>query len=290
MATGPPGDSATRPGFTGQREDARNGLILFPARAYDPELGRFIQPDPTVQHPGDPQDLNRYTYARNNPLTNVDPTGYGWRQIFGWVATALSILLPPLAPLLMLANIGLGLADAIQTGNWLGFAGSVIGSYGGAQIFGAIGQQMAGGLAKAMGETAWGFAGGALMGAVEFGMAGFGAGFGGALGGGASLKEAFKAGGLSAAFSGGIGAGIQGSYMAGWQNPLHGMSAAGVAQAQGLDPSIGSALDSSAGLRSRFGKTDVYRHYSYANEAGNLARGLDLPPFSRPLASRVLGS
>ncbi|MBI2870840.1 MAG: hypothetical protein HYY14_03935 [Candidatus Omnitrophica bacterium] len=36
-----------------------------------------ITADPTVQHPSDPQDLNRYAYARNNPLTYTDPTWYG---------------------------------------------------------------------------------------------------------------------------------------------------------------------------------------------------------------------
>jgi len=80
-------DVATRPGFTptpkalvwgftGQREDARNGLLLFPARPYDPELGRFLQPDPFVQSPSDPQSFNRFSYVRNSPLVFVDPSGY----------------------------------------------------------------------------------------------------------------------------------------------------------------------------------------------------------------------
>jgi len=68
-------------GFTGQRHDDASGLVLFPARAYDPALGRFLQPDPFVQDPSDPQTLNRYAYARNNPLRYVDPSGYGW---FSW--------------------------------------------------------------------------------------------------------------------------------------------------------------------------------------------------------------
>lgn len=41
----------------------------------DPELGRFITPDWIVQDPGDPQSLNRYAYARNNPIKYIDPTG-----------------------------------------------------------------------------------------------------------------------------------------------------------------------------------------------------------------------
>ena len=69
--------------FTGQRQDTTNGLILFPARAYDPALGRFLQPDPFVQDPADPQTLNRYSYVRNNPVKYIDPSGYGWIR---WVA------------------------------------------------------------------------------------------------------------------------------------------------------------------------------------------------------------
>lgn len=69
--------------FTGQRQDATSGLVLFPARAYDPQLGRFLQADPFVQEPSDPQTLNRYSYVRNNPINLVDPDGYGF---FKWLA------------------------------------------------------------------------------------------------------------------------------------------------------------------------------------------------------------
>ncbi len=62
--------------FTGQREDATLGLYFFNARYYDPWLGRFIQADGLVPNPGDPQSLNRYAYALNNPLRYTDPTGH----------------------------------------------------------------------------------------------------------------------------------------------------------------------------------------------------------------------
>jgi hypothetical protein len=41
-------------------------------------LGRFMSPDPSVldyADPTNPQSLNLYAYALNNPLTNSDPTG-----------------------------------------------------------------------------------------------------------------------------------------------------------------------------------------------------------------------
>jgi len=176
----------------------------------------------------------------------------------------------------MLANLGLGIYDAAKTGNWGSFVGSTVGSFVGGAVFGSLGQQMAGGLAKAMGETAWGFAGGALMGAVEFGMAGFGAGFGGALGGGASLKESFKAGGLSAAVSGGIGASIQGSYMAGWQGSLHGMSYEQVATVQGNAalqagrPQDLAGIDSAVRSRTR-GALGLYLHGTNAEGAAGIS-------------------
>ena len=62
--------------YTGQEEDAETGLYFYNARYYDPAIGRFISADSIVPNPGDPQDLNRYTYAGNNPLIYIDPTGH----------------------------------------------------------------------------------------------------------------------------------------------------------------------------------------------------------------------
>lgn len=62
--------------FTGQQLDDETGLYFYNARYYDPELGRFIQPDTLVQHDADGQSLNRYTYCRGNPLRYADSTGH----------------------------------------------------------------------------------------------------------------------------------------------------------------------------------------------------------------------
>jgi RHS repeat-associated protein len=64
-------------GFTGQRLDTSTGLMFYQARYYDPLIGRFISPDSLVPNPSDPQDLNRYSYVSNNPVTFTDPSGHG---------------------------------------------------------------------------------------------------------------------------------------------------------------------------------------------------------------------
>jgi RHS repeat-associated protein len=70
------GGSPTDFGFTGQRNDSF-GLMDFNARFYSPFLGRFVSPDTIVPNPGNAQDLNRFSYVRNNPLRYHDPSGHG---------------------------------------------------------------------------------------------------------------------------------------------------------------------------------------------------------------------
>ena len=60
-------------GFVGGVQDS-TGLTHLGAREYDPTTGRFTSVDPLID-PNDPQQLNGYAYANNNPTTNSDPTG-----------------------------------------------------------------------------------------------------------------------------------------------------------------------------------------------------------------------
>ena len=70
--------------FTGQRVDrstAQNtagtdGLLYYGARYYDSSLGRWAQADTVVPDVYDPQSLNRYAYALNNPTKYNDPSGH----------------------------------------------------------------------------------------------------------------------------------------------------------------------------------------------------------------------
>jgi RHS repeat-associated protein len=64
--------------FTGKERDTETGLDLMGARYYLNSLGRFVTPDPLVMELhrlADPQSLNLYHYARNNPLSYADETG-----------------------------------------------------------------------------------------------------------------------------------------------------------------------------------------------------------------------
>jgi len=60
---------------TGKERDAESGLDYMEARYYASTMGRFMSPDPLGGHLEDPQTLNRYAYARNNPLIYTDTTG-----------------------------------------------------------------------------------------------------------------------------------------------------------------------------------------------------------------------
>ncbi|MGH9788092.1 MAG: RHS repeat domain-containing protein, partial [Candidatus Acidiferrales bacterium] len=86
--------------FTGQERDSESGLDYFIARHYGFTLGRFLQPDEFAGGPVDvfssndplppsplpyalitnPQSLNKYSYAYNNPLLYIDPNGHDVKE------------------------------------------------------------------------------------------------------------------------------------------------------------------------------------------------------------------
>ena len=72
--------------FLGKQLDKETGLVSMGARYLDPKTGRFTQPDPVgLVDPAtgkvnqemllNPQRLNRYVYALNNPYKYIDPEG-----------------------------------------------------------------------------------------------------------------------------------------------------------------------------------------------------------------------
>jgi RHS repeat-associated protein len=91
--------------YTDQEWDAETGLYNYDARLYDPVLGRFIGADSVVPDWYDPQALDRFAYARNNPLKYIDPDGHFFTPETIWDA----------------ANIGIGIASLysnIKSGSW----------------------------------------------------------------------------------------------------------------------------------------------------------------------------
>jgi RHS repeat-associated protein len=72
--------------FTGKERDGESGNDYFGARYYASTMGRFMSPDYSSDEDGpqpvpyanleDPQGLNQYAYAGNNPLTFTDPDGH----------------------------------------------------------------------------------------------------------------------------------------------------------------------------------------------------------------------
>jgi RHS repeat-associated protein len=67
--------------YTGQILDEGTGLYYCHARYYDPQLGRFIQPDTLIGDLFNPQSYNHYSYCINNPLRFTDPNGQSWKDI-----------------------------------------------------------------------------------------------------------------------------------------------------------------------------------------------------------------
>jgi RHS repeat-associated protein/prepilin-type processing-associated H-X9-DG protein len=69
--------------FTGKERDAESGLDYFGARYYASSMGRFMSPDWSADTDPipyaditNPQTLNLYSYAGNNPLSNTDADGH----------------------------------------------------------------------------------------------------------------------------------------------------------------------------------------------------------------------
>ena len=118
--------------FTGKERDSTTGLYFYEARYYDPDLGRFISPDTIVQDPLDPQSMNRYAYARNNPILYTDPSG----NIFG-IDDLIRIVVSTVVHVVIAAINGDDLGNAAITG-------AIRGAFGGTGIIGqSIGEAAA---------------------------------------------------------------------------------------------------------------------------------------------------
>jgi RHS repeat-associated protein len=71
-------------GFTMHEHLTELKLINMNGRMYDPVMGRFLSTDPIIQLPDYNQSYNRYTYALNNPLRFIDPSGFSSVENMDW--------------------------------------------------------------------------------------------------------------------------------------------------------------------------------------------------------------
>ena len=115
----PEADPLPRHGYTGHAQEwhtadaaGAGGLVFMNARFYDPATGRFLNQDP-LGFGGGPDNL--YSYAGNDPVNHVDPTG---EFLFPLLAAATPYLLTAGA----VATAGAG-ALAVAANNSDSFAG-----------------------------------------------------------------------------------------------------------------------------------------------------------------------
>jgi RHS repeat-associated protein len=90
--------------FIGQFTD-NSALSYLQARYYDSGRGQFISEDPLFisakQNLSNPQSLNSYAYANDNPITLSDPTGLlGAQSVPGGLVGALKSLVSALQGLI----------------------------------------------------------------------------------------------------------------------------------------------------------------------------------------------
>lgn len=125
-------------GFTNHEHYDLFSLIDMNGRVYDPVLGRFLSPDPFIQDMTDLQDLNRYSYVGNNPLSYTDPSGYFWKKVKKIVKqiwkplliTAVAVITGGVAGPALASALGIssGLGVAIVSGAAAGFAANATGT------------------------------------------------------------------------------------------------------------------------------------------------------------------
>jgi RHS repeat-associated protein len=218
-------------GFNGKELDPESGLYYYGGRYYDPDLARFVSPDPFVTLPTNPQSLNRYSYTINNPVMYIDPSGYSWfSSLFKSIGNFFKNIFKN--PGQFFATLAVGVATGWFAGP-LGAAMFGAQTWGAAALAGALGGAATGAVGAAMnGSNIWQ---GALLGAVGGGVGGGVAGhiglgttegiIGGAVAGGGAagaVGSAFRRGNFfdnmfGGAFSNGLFASLQVAAMKGWE-------------------------------------------------------------------------
>lgn len=72
----PDGSDSNPYRYCGEYWDFETNTYYLRARSYDPATGRFLSEDSYTGDILDPLSLNLYTYAHNNPIRYIDPSGH----------------------------------------------------------------------------------------------------------------------------------------------------------------------------------------------------------------------
>jgi RHS repeat-associated protein len=168
-------DGARPLGYQGKPRDPKTCLDDFGARDYRAAIGRFQTVDPLLpvdRALRDPQQWNRYAYARNNPLTHTDPDGRSATLLGAGTGAAVGAAVAWWRGEDIRAGMVAGAVSGAIVGSVVDTGGGTLavlaaGGFGGSA--GRLIQDAMTGHQTTLGETAGAFAGG--MAGAGFGMA-----------------------------------------------------------------------------------------------------------------------
>ncbi|WP_160316123.1 RICIN domain-containing protein [Acetobacterium bakii] len=80
--------------YRGYYYDNESGFYYLNSRYYDPETGRFINPD-IIMGVGDkdPMAYNLFVYCNNNPVNRQDPSGRSLSDLWNWIKSTVKTIL-----------------------------------------------------------------------------------------------------------------------------------------------------------------------------------------------------
>jgi RHS repeat-associated protein len=123
-----PQQNMTDRGYTGHEHLDLFALVNMNGRVYDPVIAYFTSPDP-IGTTSRTQSFNLYAYCANNPLSNIDPSGY-WSISFTWqdvVNTTADVAVAVMALTITITTAGTG-TPAFLAGAYGGFVGGSFGT------------------------------------------------------------------------------------------------------------------------------------------------------------------
>ena len=94
--------------FTGEQLDPNMGFYFLRSRYMAPEFGRFITADTFPGFIFDPPSLHKYSYANNDPVNMIDPTGQ-----FSLASVSVSVSISSILSSIAISHFGFALVTII---------------------------------------------------------------------------------------------------------------------------------------------------------------------------------